>query len=374
MEPLEASFVQPSPGPAVSVALAPAQSLFASLCLLTKKEPYPGFDEWHWRTVSNLPPDLFHRNQLVVAGLYFAIIPDLDWPSFPAFISHLKAQDPARLRDRLFNAYFQIAAGHAGGDSHLVDPAVGDHGRDLRPILETSQSYLDFLATCFPPENLEPEIETQAYTYVKDPPAMQALIVDHFQAMWEQVLEPEWKRALPILNSCVEAFRRVDLTGQSRLEAAKGVLDQPLDDPCWQDEFERAERVVLVPSTHVGPYLMRFRSNQTLWLVFGAHAPKGVAVNAPDLSRTEILVRINALADDTRLRILKLLADEGELRSQDIIERVEISQPVASRHLSQLVATGYLVERRCEGAKCYRLSPERISESLHAVSTFLLGK
>lgn len=374
MEPLETSLIFPPSTPPVALALDPAQNLVASLSLLNKPELYPGLAEWVWCTAGSLSPDLLHRNRLVLTGLYYAAIPDRSWPSLPAFIHHLKTQDPTRLRDRLFNAYFQTAAARAGGLPCLVDPAMSDQARDVGPILETRQSYLDFLATCYSSECLDLEIEAEAYAYLKDPPALQALIVTHFQDMWEQVLEAEWKRALPILQSCVEAFHSVNFTGQSKLEAARRVIDQPLDDPSWQDELEHTQRLILAPSTHIGPYLLKFRSNQTLWLIFGAHAPQGVTVNAPALSRTELLVRINALADDNRLHILKLLADEGELRSQDIIERVEISQPAASRHLSQLVATGYLVERRCEGAKCYRLNPERIQESLLAVSNYLRGK
>ena len=96
-------------------------------------------------------------------------------------------------------------------------------------------------------------------------------------------------------------------------------------------------------------------------------------MSAPGLNRSDILVRLNALADDVRLRILKLLKDDVELRSQEIIEKLELSQSAASRHLKQLSATGYISERRCTGAKCYLLNPERIDNSLKAISSYLLG-
>jgi len=54
--------------------------------------------------------------------------------------------------------------------------------------------------------------------------------------------------------------------------------------------------------------------------------------------------------------------------------RLELSQSAVSRHLKQLSATGYLNERRCDGAKCYTLDPKRIEDTLHAISLFLLGK
>ena len=142
----------------------------------------------------------------------------------------------------------------------------------------------------------------------------------------------------------------------------------------WKLVFEQAERLIFVPSTHVGPYLGKFKFGNTLWMLFGARIPEGVQVHAPDLSRAEILVRISALADDTRLRILKLVSEGGELCSHDIMIRLRLSQSAVSRHLKHLSATGYLSERRCNGAKCYALNPKRVEDTLCAISVFLLGK
>jgi DNA-binding transcriptional ArsR family regulator len=126
-----------------------------------------------------------------------------------------------------------------------------------------------------------------------------------------------------------------------------------------------------VPSGHVGPYLGKFMVGDAFAIVFGARLPEGIQYDAPDLSRAEILVRLSALADDTRLRILKFLAEDGEQRSQDIMRHLDLSQSAASRHLKQLSATGHLTERRCEGAKCYSLNSERIEDTLNATKVFL---
>jgi ArsR family transcriptional regulator len=53
-----------------------------------------------------------------------------------------------------------------------------------------------------------------------------------------------------------------------------------------------------------------------------------------------------ALADESRLRILELLAAEGEVRGQDLINKLELSQPNLSRHLKTLVAARLMQERR----------------------------
>ena len=59
----------------------------------------------------------------------------------------------------------------------------------------------------------------------------------------------------------------------------------------------------------------------------------------------------NALADETRLRIVAVLA-HGELCVCHIEEALRVSQPKVSRHLAILRAAG-VVERRREGTWAY---------------------
>jgi DNA-binding transcriptional ArsR family regulator len=115
-----------------------------------------------------------------------------------------------------------------------------------------------------------------------------------------------------------------------------------------------------------------FHYKNSRGLIFGARLPEDTKMDAPDLSRNEITIRLGALADDLRLNILKVIAEEGEMRSQEIMDKLELSQSAASRHLKQLSATGYLTVRRCSGAKCYALNKERVQDTLRAVAAFLL--
>jgi DNA-binding transcriptional ArsR family regulator len=158
----------------------------------------------------------------------------------------------------------------------------------------------------------------------------------------------------------------------TREEITKYITGSEVEPEFWEKVPEENWQLVFVPSAHTGPYLGKFHYKNVQGLVFGARLPADTEIHAPDLSRNEITIRLSALADDVRLRILKLIAEEGELRSQEIMERLDISQSAASRHLKQLSATGYLNERRCSGAKCYSLNPERIQDTLRAVSAFLL--
>jgi DNA-binding transcriptional ArsR family regulator len=106
-------------------------------------------------------------------------------------------------------------------------------------------------------------------------------------------------------------------------------------------------------------------------ILFGARLPQGAKSSSTQFSRSEVLVRLSALADDNRLRILEVLAKEKELYAQDVISRLGLSQSAASRHLRQLSATGYITERTLHGAKCYTLNNEQINHTFQILRQFL---
>lgn len=363
------------PVPSIGVALEPAHSALGSLVSLIKADEYSGFAEWVTRTAAALTPEQWHTHRLVMIGVHFAIVPDRSFPSFPAYVDHLAALDPVVLRNRVFSAYAQVSKHEEC--CAPPDPTAAQTSVDIAPLLEDVDVFLEFLKERFPVEHMDLEIESEAHRYLNDPPALQELIVSHFRNMWEEFLSPEWERVMPMAQTSVDAFQHVDFGDLSRFEAAQLVLGREIgkeEGEFWRTAFEETERLIFVPSAHLGPYVGKFRSGDTLWVVFGARIPEGVQIDAPDLSRAEILVRLSALADDTRLRILALISGEGELRSQDIMANLQLSQSAASRHLKQLSATGYLSERRCEGAKCYTLNQKRVEDTLRAVSAYLLGK
>jgi DNA-binding transcriptional ArsR family regulator len=354
----------------VIVALEPVQNAIHSLLLLSKVEHVSGFGDWVARTASALTPEEQRRHKLVTVGFFYAIQPEQGWSSFPAYVDHLASCRPADLRDKLLAAYARIPP-LSEGENRMCYGEPRPIDRDA--ILKDSDSYLGFLGERFDPDHLDVELETQAYSYVVDPPAMKDLIVSHLRKMWDEYLAAEWEQVKPMLQDAVRACRQVDLGDTGKIEAVERITGREMKDEKWQCVFEGAERVILVPTAHAGPYLGRFRVNNTLWVLFGARLPDGVRFHAPDLSRAEIVMRLSALADDNRLRILRLVSEQGELHSPDIMAALGLSQSATSRHLQQLSATGYLLERRCNSAKCYQLNPERVERTLQAVSSYLLG-
>lgn len=359
--------VTPPPSP-ITVALEPAHNALNSLLLLKEEEPPSGVGEWVLRTAEILTPEEYDRNLLVMIGLHFATMTEQSWPSLTAYVDHLAAMDPVALRDKLMRTYARIPL-HKEGETRwwMEHPAP----LDLEAVLESVDSYLDFLHARFTCKSLNDELEARAYALVIDPPRMQETIVSHLRTMWTTHLAQEWQRVRPMLEDSVRAFQELDLASMDRIEAARVITGQEMDEH-WMCKGGKPDRMIFSPSAHVGPYLGRYTEGTgTMRFFFGARLPEGTTVHAPDLSRNEILVRLSALADSNRLRIIELLAERGEQCSQEVIDALGLSQSAASRHLKQLTATGYLVERRREGSKCFRLNPERVQATLQAISNHL---
>ncbi len=358
----------------IRISLEEARSAVQSLLLLSRGINHPGISDWILETQQAMNRSERWANEVVILGLHYAVMPSESWHSFPAYVDYLAAMEPTALRDKMLNAYDSMGCWCPPEADQTSDQAVPEDGLiDQAAALTSPELYLAYLRQRFSEKNVDEEIERAAYALVIDPPQMQKMIVDHLRAMWQKYLAVEWRRRRPVLQQAVRALNQARLKGLSFIEAARLATGQDFDDDKWQKWFANATSLVLIPHPHAGPYTMhQSGTDGTLYLFIGAHLPKGSSLDAPDLTRSEILVRLNALTDDTRLQILREIAESGELRSQEIIDVLELSQSAASRHLTQLTAAGYLKERRCDGAKCYSLNAERLSDSLQAVANYLM--
>lgn len=90
------------------------------------------------------------------------------------------------------------------------------------------------------------------------------------------------------------------------------------------------------------------------------------------LADTELLARLfRALGDATRLRMLELLLDDGELHQAEIVRRLGASQARVSEHLGCLVWCGF-VDSRTEGRRTlYRAATRDVRALLWNGERFL---
>lgn len=361
--PLPATIDQPT-REEYRVALEPVQNAIASMMVLVKDHGIPSTGTWIEQTRAKLTQEELLRHKLVIIGFFHAILPDTNWASFPEYLDGLEKSDPVALRDKMLETYAEVFM--ACEDD--VKPASVDWDQ----VLDSPEAYVNFLIERFGEKLVEVDMETEAYTYVIDPPAMQSLIVDHLRWFWNEHLSEEWTRTEPLLRESVKAFQNVDLNNMNRLDVARYITGQDLDEEQWGKTLDKTEQVIFMPNPHIGPYVTRMYYDDKIAVVFGARQPEDASVRIPELDRADIVARMSALADDTRLRILQMIAESGELRSQDIMAEVGLSQPSVSRYLTQLTATGYLQERRVNGSKAYALNRDRIEKTLKAVHKFLL--
>ncbi len=77
--------------------------------------------------------------------------------------------------------------------------------------------------------------------------------------------------------------------------------------------------------------------------------------------RTDLVAKyFRGLGDVTRLRILTLLRDEGELSVGALVERLGLAQPKVSNHLACLRWCGFVEARREHRVVHYRIADERV--------------
>lgn len=70
------------------------------------------------------------------------------------------------------------------------------------------------------------------------------------------------------------------------------------------------------------------------------------------------------LADPTRVRILELLQERGELSVGELVRALEQSQPKVSNHLACLRWCGFVHTRRQHPSVLYRVADERVLDVL----------
>ena len=349
------------------VRVEPGLNAFGSMLLTARHEDEPGLHEWVARTRQQMSNEERFRHKLVMIGFHYSILPQASGISFETYMDSLDSTPPSELRERLLNAY-------AG--TCLVKDVQMDFNQpvDWNEVLSSAKNYVEFLRSRFGDELTDEEMESRAYEYVIDPAALKQLVTGHIRWFWKNHLQAEWNRVRPMLEESARAFNQMDYGNKSRVELIEYVTGTEISETKWGDSLLNAKELTFIPNAHFGPYIRATKIADNFYVYFGARLPEGSDVRVPELDRAEIVSRISALADDTRLQILKMIAEQGEMRSQEIMEAINLSQPSVSRYLSQLTAAGYLQERRANGAKVYILNKDRIEKTLKAVSAFLLDR
>jgi hypothetical protein len=294
------------------------QNALVGMALLTADPGAIEVEDWLRQVAAALSDEQRQRNRLVFEALGAALIPEQELPDFPAYLAWLSELPPEQLRER--------------ARASLDAAALGEQAAELDPA---------------------------ARALLANPLALQRLLVEHLGDLWERFLAAGWQRRLSNLQGFQWFLQQRTFPTASAGDLIRAMINRELPD--WvAAQLGGVRRVVLVMSPVVRLYATRFGSADTLW-VFALATPENLAVRSAPIKRIELVRPLQALADESRLHILELLAQSGELPTQDLIAQLDQSQPNVSRHIKQLVSAGFVDELRGEGAaKRYRLSPRQI--------------
>lgn len=347
----------------VEIQLDEVSILNNSLRMLCAVDHHSGLHEWISHTSDDLSKEQRMDTHYLICEYVDFWQSELHAPTFPAFIEALKTVDTSGIANIALH-WFREVPDYPGDEA----------------MLESKESFLHYVEALMSEkyahkgETLDLDKWATSYDYIQNPDTLVELAIEHLQYMWDSHLKDEWQRMKPIVNEAVEAFRAVDYSGMSAFDAVEMVTGRNMrGKDFFEEKIEQTEKLIFMPNVHLGPYISWGKSSEEKSMIFffGARPPKGVAVKSTALGRSELLNRLNALADETRLKMLERLTQNEELCAQDFINQLDLSQSSASRHLRQLTAAGYVSERRRDVAKCYSLNRERIDDTILSLQDFL---
>lgn len=216
---------------------------------------------------------------------------------------------------------------------------------------------------------------------VADPAAYAARLARFLERYWRMAFETEWERIEPLLAHAVaESGRRIASAGvwavlgrlppHCRVDPQRQelLIDLPHEHAVHIDE---ANSLVLIPSVFVWPHL-RINCDPP-WPTAITYAAPTIARDAePRIPPAELLRVLRALGDDTRLRVLKLIAQKPRT-TQELAPLVGLSNAGLSKSLQRLAEAGLVTSRRDGYYVLYSLAPGRLDALPEAVQQFLRG-
>jgi len=359
----------------IRVALEPVCNILNSFSLLTEVEHLSGLSPCVVQTAAALTPEQRQTNRLVFRGLRDVLTPLQDEPNFPSYLHNLAEVNPYLMRKIVLEPLRRRF-------SRLVSYATPSTNR----LLDDASSYLYCVERVQGESFFDAELQTKVHALFQDPPEMQRLILSHLELLWKTTtIAAEWKRVQSSLRWQTEMFSHSLEEEASIEETFRAFTGRTLLSEFAQ-QLTGVEEIILVPSWHTGRNVILWSGaawdgedwgGKEIVRIFFSEPPNyDVALlNATPVGRGELRARLDALADETRLRIIELLTRQSEMHAQDIIAELDLSQSSVSRHLKQLVSMGYLYERRGEGAnKTYRLSSFYFARTARAVERLVSGE
>lgn len=85
----------------------------------------------------------------------------------------------------------------------------------------------------------------------------------------------------------------------------------------------------------------------------------------------EIMGKLKAVAEQTRLNIITLLGEKGSLRGRDIAQALDLAPSTVTHHMDQLKSAGLVLEEPVKNAKYYSVSKHGMKELIERLAKTL---
>ena len=325
----------------VQYAYWPAFSLWSGLFLMNMADVLPGQPAWVGKTQRALDSELrdevtvlndicilqgLHRDQLREEKMSQGI---------PELLDDLSSLEPERLTRMLPPTHKIGALGDGRARFGMDDPIADWDG-----------------------VRLDGRLVDRMRELIEDPKRLKEFVIRTLRRFWDDHLETEFRRLEPQLRAAVD---RGSLNRRPRTHREL-VLELAGREPAGEPfDGKGIERIFAIPVCHMGSFILTRHLTDGKSTMLAAFEAGRLPV--PGSARTAVPTAstYRALADDTRLGILRLLGS-GEKYGAEIVSHCGLSQPTVSKHLRMLVAEGLLTVRREGGTKYYSVNPSRLAQ------------
>ena len=236
-------------------------------------------------------------------------------------------------------------------------------GRDLDALLERLErgdtSVLGDIESCLPEHKRDMQM-----AIVRDPESAYTEIIGVLE-LWQTKFETIEERIGAMLARDYELR-----AGDRRTMSPQDLIERTTGGIRWLPEAG-VRRVILAPSYFTRPYNFIFGGPD--WRFFGYPIADAALDGVDPLAPPQAVVRLHrALGDDTRLRILKLLAGR-DLYLTEIAQQLELSKPTIKHHLALLRAAGLVTITESGTVVYYSLRREPLESASIDLRQFLIG-
>jgi len=341
----------------ITFAFEPAAIVSHALGLLGAGLTTSGLSDWIYETSRSFSPIDFERANLSSGILYGGRSRFEYRKTFPQLLKQIQDEDATALRNMAIK-WMREHDKYPGDEVFLTDV----------------DAFIKFQTDVYTQKGHMPEVYDWEYQFkaLSNADFFKSEVMTFLNEIWKTSLKANWEKYEAELKASVDAFSKIDMADMDMFDAIEYVTGRDMRDNDKLHDEKTQRRSVFIPTPHIGPYVGWMDAGKDeVYVFYGVRMP---ASYNQTVSRSELLVSLNALSDDTRLQILDMLVNNDELCAQDFITELNLSQSSASRHLRQLTASGYIVERRREIAKCYSLNPERVESTIDALRNFLRKK